>query len=259
MTQYDNQLTMPPVVLTPEEINRLIYKANHIDVEHSGAFDKCIDKPAAFDQLTEYEVVRLKLGEALIQSIQANKMPSALKIMRESNPYMDAFGVGKLWKTPLHVVMQTGKQSFIDYSTSVERRKLSADWEPVGVEMIEKLDAEHLNMQDGYGMTPLMLAIETGKTTAAIKLIEKGVRLNTQDHEGRTAAMIAAFTDNEEIMKLLIKNDADLSIKDQYGRAAFDAHYARTPKMKALENSSNSSNQGEMLLFLDRRMIRASY
>ena len=77
-----------------------------------------------------------------------------------------------------------------------------------------------INIQNEYGDTALMIAIDKNNTEICKLLIENRALLNIQNEDGDTALMIAIQNDSTEICKLLIEKKALLNIQDEYGDTA---------------------------------------
>ncbi len=69
-------------------------------------------------------------------------------------------------------------------------------------------------------MTPLIFAINLGKTDVARTLIEAGADLNATDDMNRTPLINSLETENKEIAKLLIESGADVNKPSKYGEIA---------------------------------------
>ncbi len=95
-----------------------------------------------------------------------------------------------------------------------------------------------INKQDVKGRTPLMYAVNSNKSSAAIvELLARKADLNVQDQKGWTALMHAANNpDGLKKMKVLLKYGADLSLKNKKGQTALDI--AKENLEKALKTKS---------------------
>lgn len=69
-----------------------------------------------------------------------------------------------------------------------------------------------LNIPNGSGVTPLMIAILKSRVSMVKMLIDAGANINLQTKNGDTALMVAVSNDN--ILQLLIDAKADLNIQD---------------------------------------------
>lgn len=71
---------------------------------------------------------------------------------------------------------------------------------------------------DGFGGTPLGLAVFHGHYECVRTMLEKGVDVNQRSMaHGNTAVHIAAFHGHAEIVRLLIEHGADVTLPDRYG------------------------------------------
>ena len=92
-----------------------------------------------------------------------------------------------------------------------------ADEYGLSVKSLVKAGAD-VNMQDRYGRNALMIAIESNKSIAILKLLTENMSvstLNQVDKEGKTALMMApSSSDHKNFICLLIKAGADLNVTD---------------------------------------------
>ena len=76
-----------------------------------------------------------------------------------------------------------------------------------------------LNMPNGKGFTPLMIAIEKGYLNSTVSLAAVGADPNICHHEtGNTALHLAAEAGNKTLVKLLLVFGADLKSKNKAGK-----------------------------------------
>ena len=76
-----------------------------------------------------------------------------------------------------------------------------------------------LNMPNGKGFTPLMIAIKKGYLNTTVSLAARGADPNICHHEtGNTALHLAAEAGNETLVKLLLVFGADLKSKNKAGK-----------------------------------------
>ncbi|CAO2580709.1 Ankyrin repeat and SAM domain-containing protein 6 [Lemmus lemmus] len=91
------------------------------------------------------------------------------------------------------------------------------------VKEIADEDPNHVNLVNGDGATPLMLAAVTGQLPLVQLLVEKHADMNKQDSvHGWTALMQATYHGNKEIVKYLLNQGADVSLRAKNGYTAFD-------------------------------------
>ncbi len=79
-----------------------------------------------------------------------------------------------------------------------------------------------LNRKDGYGSTPLIVAITFGQTEVAKVLIDAGADMTITNNEKSTPLHIAAFFCRTQIVKALLDNRVCKDAKNLSGRTAFD-------------------------------------
>jgi serine/threonine-protein phosphatase 6 regulatory ankyrin repeat subunit A/serine/threonine-protein phosphatase 6 regulatory ankyrin repeat subunit B len=78
--------------------------------------------------------------------------------------------------------------------------------------------------EEGGGDTPLMLAVEHGKTAMVKLLLKEGADIDNGGHKGETALMRAITKGNEELVSLLLGHGARVDLTDDAGK---------TPLMRA--------------------------
>ncbi|XP_076996302.1 ankyrin repeat and SAM domain-containing protein 6 [Tamandua tetradactyla] len=91
------------------------------------------------------------------------------------------------------------------------------------VKEIANEDPSHVNMVNGDGATPLMLAAVMGQLPLVQLLVERRADVDKQDSvHGWTALMQATYHGNKEIVKYLLNQGADVSLRAKNGYTAFD-------------------------------------
>ncbi|KAH0503812.1 Ankyrin repeat and SAM domain-containing protein 6, partial [Microtus ochrogaster] len=91
------------------------------------------------------------------------------------------------------------------------------------VKEIADEDPNHVNLVNGDGATPLMLAAVTGQLPLVQLLVEKHADMDKQDSvHGWTALMQATYHGNKEIVKYLLNQGADVALRAKNGYTAFD-------------------------------------
>jgi ankyrin repeat protein len=83
-----------------------------------------------------------------------------------------------------------------------------------------------INLQDDFGMTPLMLAIQLDRIEIAIFLIDHMQDLNQQDFMGNTALMRAVEKGNINLIKLLMSRKVDKNIRNEAKQKAADLAFS---------------------------------
>uniref|UniRef100_A0A8C2VND2 Ankyrin repeat and SAM domain-containing protein 6 n=1 Tax=Chinchilla lanigera TaxID=34839 RepID=A0A8C2VND2_CHILA len=91
------------------------------------------------------------------------------------------------------------------------------------VKEIADEDPNHVNLVNGDGATPLMLAAVTGQLPLVQLLVERHADIDKQDSvHGWTALMQATYHGNKEIVKFLLNQGADVTLRAKNGYTAFD-------------------------------------
>uniref|UniRef100_G3UCV6 Ankyrin repeat and SAM domain-containing protein 6 n=1 Tax=Loxodonta africana TaxID=9785 RepID=G3UCV6_LOXAF len=91
------------------------------------------------------------------------------------------------------------------------------------VKEIADEDPNHVNMVNGDGATPLMLAAVMGQLPLVQLLVERHADVDKQDSaHGWTALMQATYHGNKEIVKYLLNQGADVTLRAKNGYTAFD-------------------------------------
>ncbi|XP_004711133.2 ankyrin repeat and SAM domain-containing protein 6 [Echinops telfairi] len=91
------------------------------------------------------------------------------------------------------------------------------------VKEIADEDPNHVNMVNGDGATPLMLAAVMGQLPLVQLLVERHADVDKQDSvHGWTALMQATYHGNKEIVKYLLAQGADVALRAKNGYTAFD-------------------------------------
>lgn len=77
---------------------------------------------------------------------------------------------------------------------------------------VERLldEGADVNARDDFGNTPLLLALDRGKTKVAKLLIDRGADVNVMNKKGWTALMLAAVGGYTDMAKILIEKGADV-------------------------------------------------
>uniref|UniRef100_A0A8C2NS43 Ankyrin repeat and SAM domain-containing protein 6 n=1 Tax=Capra hircus TaxID=9925 RepID=A0A8C2NS43_CAPHI len=91
------------------------------------------------------------------------------------------------------------------------------------VKEIADEDPNHVNLVNGDGATPLMLAAVMGQLPLVQLLVERHADVDKQDSaHGWTALMQATYHGNKEIVKYLLNQGADVTLRAKNGYTAFD-------------------------------------
>jgi ankyrin repeat protein len=102
----------------------------------------------------------------------------------------------------------------------------------------KKINDQNINALDAYDKTPLMWAVQFGKTEIVKELLAKGADVNFKNSYAMTALY---YCNDANIIKTLISNGADINSRDKQGQTAFmnAASGINTAKMEALFNINN--------------------
>ena len=114
-----------------------------------------------------------------------------------------------------------------------ETRCLGTDW-PATAESVSKIDVHD---RDGYGNTPLHLAVERpGGTVEVVEtLIQAGANVNASNAKGATPLHQSVYSNNLEIVTALIESGADVDARAQRGRTPLHVlSYTDNPNLAIL-------------------------
>ncbi|KAI4828656.1 hypothetical protein KUCAC02_022735 [Chaenocephalus aceratus] len=79
-----------------------------------------------------------------------------------------------------------------------------------------------LDVQDGDGETPLILAAQMSRVELCVFLLGRGANANIQDNQGRSALMLACESDSIETVEALLRGGANTQLEDALGHNAID-------------------------------------
>ncbi|EDL98852.1 rCG54922 [Rattus norvegicus] len=130
--------------------------------------------------------------------------------------------LGVLEKTAFEVALDRKHRDLADYLDPLTTvRPKTGNFQLV--KEIADEDPNHVNLVNGDGATPLMLAAVTGQLPLVQLLVEKHADMNKQDSvHGWTALMQATYHGNKEIVKYLLNQGADVTLRAKNGYTAFD-------------------------------------
>ncbi|XP_005307091.2 ankyrin repeat and SAM domain-containing protein 6 isoform X1 [Chrysemys picta bellii] len=84
-------------------------------------------------------------------------------------------------------------------------------------------DPNQVNIINGDGASPLMIAAVTGQLDLVQLLVERNADIDKQDNvHGWTALMQATYHGNKEVVKYLLNRGADVNLRAKNGYTAFD-------------------------------------
>ena len=117
---------------------------------------------------------------------------------------------------PLHLAAEGGAGKSIS-AASTKKDGFLVKNRPDNPQHVDFTNA--LNMPNGKGFTPLMLAVKNGYLNSAVSLAAAGADPNICHHEtGNTALHLAAEAGNQTLVKLLLVFGADLKLKNKAGK-----------------------------------------
>ncbi|MCK5895058.1 MAG: ankyrin repeat domain-containing protein [Endozoicomonadaceae bacterium] len=86
------------------------------------------------------------------------------------------------------------------------------------VKVIELLIENGADIEfDKVELTPLVLAVKTGKLKAANCLLKAGANVNVRNDQDETPLMLAVLSNDVEMVQCLIDNKADVNAQYVYG------------------------------------------
>jgi hypothetical protein len=154
-----------------------------------------------------------------------------VKLLHHNGAHVDVRGDDG--RTPLYCAAYAGDlemvQLLLDYKADINARG-PGDWTPIHIVSagtnnpntpyngphllpnVARLLLEHGADVDALtddGLTPLHMAVESGRVEVARVLLEHGANVGAEDNEGKTPFQIASAGGNDEIMKLLSEHGAN--------------------------------------------------
>ena len=118
-----------------------------------------------------------------------------------------------------------------DGTTVVNARDLSTGRGALHI-VVERRDATWIgflcqkganpNLKDNEGVTPLMLAVQTGFVEGVERLIQRGAQVDVTNDAGETPLMFAVHARNTQMMRVLLEAGANPDRYDNSGRSARD-------------------------------------
>ncbi len=103
------------------------------------------------------------------------------------------------------------------YGISGEIHDASALGDLPRIEALLDRDAALANSPGAAGRTPLLYAVEAGKSDAALLLLSRGADPRAKDGQGATALHLAARAGEDGVVKALLAKGAGLEAKDRNG------------------------------------------
>ncbi|MDJ0842081.1 MAG: ankyrin repeat domain-containing protein [Acidobacteriota bacterium] len=107
------------------------------------------------------------------------------------------------------------------YSQDASLHLASGTNDKARVELLLKAGANVNGTMPG-GMTPLMLAAQSGHSEIVKILLDNKARVDQTDNKGNTALMIAVLSKRVNVVKQLVTRNADMNRKNGSGLSAMD-------------------------------------
>uniref|UniRef100_A0A4X2JV87 Ankyrin repeat and SAM domain-containing protein 6 n=1 Tax=Vombatus ursinus TaxID=29139 RepID=A0A4X2JV87_VOMUR len=145
--------------------------------------------------------------------------------------------VNVLEKTSFEIALDFKHKEMIDYLDSVTTVRPKTDEEKRRPDIFHALkmgnfqlvkeivdeDPNQVNIINGDGASPLMLAAVTGQLSLVQLLVERNADVDKQDNvHGWTALMQATYHGNKEVVKYLLNQGTDVTLRAKNGYTAFD-------------------------------------
>ncbi|XP_067147249.1 ankyrin repeat and SAM domain-containing protein 6 isoform X2 [Apteryx mantelli] len=142
-----------------------------------------------------------------------------------------------LHKTPFEISVGFKHKDMKDYLESVTTIRPQPDTEKRQPDVFHALklgdfrlvkeivdeDPSQVNITNGDGASPLMIAAVTGQLPLVQLLVEKNADIDKQDNvHGWTALMQATYHGNKDVVKYLLNQGADVNLRAKNGYTAFD-------------------------------------
>ena len=103
-----------------------------------------------------------------------------------------------------------------------------------------------LNIPDGKGYTPIILAAHLGDSAAATLLIEKGANIESRDFRGRTALHHAAFMKQVAVIRVLAAYRAELKPLDLDGKTPLQLVEGQETFKNAVSDFMDKCKNGDL-------------
>lgn len=104
-----------------------------------------------------------------------------------------------------------------DAGTTPLHHLLSREWGGVA-ELLPRIRDEFIDVRDGEGMTPYLVACEKGQKEVARALLTRGADASARNHQGETALHLAVKYASMEMIAWLMEQGADVNATAHDGR-----------------------------------------
>jgi len=91
---------------------------------------------------------------------------------------------------------------------------------PAAMSILNEESKKHVDHQDSFGNTALMIAANQGDFLKVKSLLEQKADVNKQDKYGQTALVFAAFSGYQDIVDILLRYKAQPDIQTKFGQTA---------------------------------------
>lgn len=123
------------------------------------------------------------------------------------------------WRAELvEVLLRHGAELHIcdDCGSTPLHHLLRMEWGGVA-ELLPRIRDEFIDLRDGEGMTPYLVACENGQLAAAQALVKRGADVSARNHRGETALHLAVKHASFKMIKWLIEQGEDVNATDHDG------------------------------------------
>ena len=137
-------------------------------------------------------------------------------------------------KYPIYLALLLGLAFLGSHSSAQDLISAIRSGDLEGIEKAVKADPEALKGQEGQ--PPMILALQSGQTAAAKKLMELGADLSATNNQGHSVLHWAVMRRNDEMLQALLDKNVDLDIKDrnQYTPLIMAIYYGNADAAKKL-------------------------
>ena len=205
--------------ITPGCVNRAGETALHkaATCSKGKGIKKLIDSAGSEEEKRQLLQQMNKAGKTCLHVAFENDNPDAVRELVEAGAGFSTPVAGSEdSNNPLHLAAEGGACKSIS-AASTKKDGFLVKNRPDNPQHVDFTNA--LNMPNGKGFTPLMLAVKNGYLNSAVSLAAAGADPNICHNEtGNTALHLAAEAGNQILVKLLLVFGADLKLKNKAGK-----------------------------------------
>lgn len=123
----------------------------------------------------------------------------------------------------------------------------------------------NLEYRDNVGLTPLHVAVQSGKYLSVQSMLENGVQVDAKTDGGKTALTIAISKLLPEMVKILLDHEADLNKAYENGQCPEKLVFANRTRSALVSNSSLEQKQQAILNLIfqhgakSKNIVQANY